>query len=215
MALVSADFLNCVVAIGLGKQDRPSTYQWAATGFLVGRLIGEIEEDGIPKKQYNIYLVTNRHVFAHFEDVGDESFIVGFNPQSAEKGSLKIYSGSLAEAGERMWTAHSDEDVAVIPLNVVLLKQEERQFEFFRLEENLPTSAKMKSERVSEGDFVYMVGYPLGLVDLDWHYPIVRSGSIARIRDMLDGRKSTFLLDVLNFPRSSGSLSSQGQKLRP
>jgi hypothetical protein len=90
----------------------------------------EIEEDGVPKNVYTIYLVTNRHVFEHFEEAGAKSFVVGFNPESAEKGGVEISSLSLADDGERLWTAHPTEDVAVIPLNVALLKQQERHFEF-------------------------------------------------------------------------------------
>lgn len=205
MALVPPQFLDCIVAIVLSEQDKPSSYQWQATGFLVGRSTQEIEEDGIPKKLYTVYLVTNKHVLEEFEEKGNESFVVGFNPHSAEKVGVKIYSGLLVQNGERLWTAHNSEDVAVTQTNVVLLKEEGRQFEFFRLDENLLSAAKMKSEGVSEGDFVYVLGYPMGLVDQDWHYPIVRSGSIARIRDVLEGHRSQFLLDLLNFPGSSGS----------
>jgi hypothetical protein len=57
----------------------------------------------------------------------------------------------------------------------------------------------------SEGDFVYILGFPMPMkfVDPDRHYPVVRSGSIARIRDTLAGRKTDFLIDVFVFPRNS------------
>jgi V8-like Glu-specific endopeptidase len=195
-----------VVTVGIQNKKQPGLFAWQATGFLVGQPIREIkEEDAVPKTLSLIYLVTNKHVFEHFEETGHESFAAGFNPQPAAKSEVAVYVSSLLKDGERQWTGHHTEDVAVIPVNAPLLKQQGRQFESFRLKANIWSVAKMKSEGVSEGDFVYILGYPMGIVDQDWHYPIVRSGSIARIRDVLDGRRSLFLLDIQNFPGSSGS----------
>jgi V8-like Glu-specific endopeptidase len=195
-----------VVTIGIRNKNQPNLVAWQATGFLVGQPIREIkEEDAVPKTLSLIYLVTNKHVFEHFENTGYESFAAGFNPQAAAKSEVAVYMGSLVKNEERQWTAHHTEDVAVVPVNAPFLKHQGRQFEFFRLKANIWSVAKMKSEGVSEGDFVYILGYPMGIVDQDWHYPIVRSGSVARIRDVLDGHRSQFLLDIQNFPGSSGS----------
>jgi len=206
VVLIPPQFFDCVVTVGIQNKKQPGLFAWQATGFLVGQPIREIkEEDAVPKTLSLIYLVTNKHVFEHFEETGHESFAAGFNPQPAAKSEVAVYVSSLLKDGERQWTGHHTEDVAVIPVNAPLLKQQGRQFESFRLKANIWSVAKMKSEGVSEGDFVYILGYPMGIVDQDWHYPIVRSGSIARIRDVLDGRRSLFLLDIQNFPGSSGS----------
>jgi len=57
---------------------------------------------------------------------------------------------------------------------------------------------------ISEGDSVYVLGYPMDLQNPDWHHMIIRSGIIARMRDMLDGVNSNFLLDAPVFPGNSG-----------
>ena len=57
---------------------------------------------------------------------------------------------------------------------------------------------------VSEGDGVYVLGYPMGLVDERLQYPVVRAGCIARIRDLLDGASEEFLVDAPVFPGNSG-----------
>jgi hypothetical protein len=60
--------------------------------------------------------------------------------------------------------------------------------------------------QLSEGDGVFMLGFPLGAVGGDRNYAIVRSGSIARIRDALSNTSRTFLVDALNVPGNSGGV---------
>ena len=56
MALIPPFFLDCVVAIGF---DSPTAgRQYAATGFLYGKLMTEQGD----KKTYQVFLVTNKHV---------------------------------------------------------------------------------------------------------------------------------------------------------
>lgn len=66
------------------------------------------------------------------------------------------------------------------------------------------TIHEMDKEDVGEGQSVYILGYPMSLVDPNEHYAVLRSGSIARIRDTLEGRSPTFLLDAFIFPGNSG-----------
>ena len=57
---------------------------------------------------------------------------------------------------------------------------------------------------ITEGDFVYVLAYPMGLVGHDSHYVIAKSGSIARITDVLERRSDDFLVDAFVFHGSSG-----------
>jgi hypothetical protein len=58
---------------------------------------------------------------------------------------------------------------------------------------------------LSEGDGVYVMGFPLGLVGEHRDYVIARQGAIARVRDCLDLSSKDFLIDCAIFPGSSGS----------
>lgn len=77
----------------------------------------------------------------------------------------------------------------------------------FRSEDALLTRAKAKELGLSEGDGVYVLGFPMGLVGQREDYVIVRQGAIARVRDVLvldSTEPSTFLVDSFIFPGNSG-----------
>ena len=57
---------------------------------------------------------------------------------------------------------------------------------------------------IAEGNGVFVLGFPLGLVGKERNYPIVRHGIIARIQDWLRGDERTFLIDAAVFPGNSG-----------
>jgi len=63
---------------------------------------------------------------------------------------------------------------------------------------------QMKNNHLSEGDRVYALGFPMGLVTKERQYVICRGGYIARIRDYLEDRTTDFLIDAFVFPGNSG-----------
>lgn len=196
MALLPPGFLDCVVAIGSDAEGSSDGPKWIGTGFLVGRPVTKEDET----VGYNVFLVTNKHVLKNMT-----SFSVGFNPEKG--GSIRIYHFSLVHEGTKIWTGHhrDDVDVAVALLQVKPLREDHRRFNYFRVDQgNLLSIEQMKEQGISEGDLIYILGYPMALVDPDWHYAIARSGSIARIGDALERRKPEFLLDANVFPGNSG-----------
>ena len=72
MALIPPIFLDCVVAVGF--PDENGRKKWSASGFLYGKLV---EEGSGEEKTYEIFLITNRHVFE-----GLDSAFVRFNPKA-------------------------------------------------------------------------------------------------------------------------------------
>ena len=64
--------------------------------------------------------------------------------------------------------------------------------------------AYSKDAGISEGDGIFILGFPMGMVEPSRQYVICRSGVIARVRDALDGRSKDFLVDSLVFPGNSG-----------
>ncbi len=91
-----------------------------------------------------------------------------------------------------------------MPIYYKRLEEYALQLDYFGSESRVATIEKMKELGVTEGDFVYVLGFPMGLVGEVRNSVIVRSGCIARMRDVLNGTGHEFLLYVPIFPGNSG-----------
>ena len=194
MALIPTFFLDCVSAIGIEVENKKI---WTATGFLVGKFYKE-ESDA---KNYFVFLVTNKHVLKD-----KKSIIVRFNPKSSSESAALDFSISLLDEGNKpKWVGHPNEDidVAAIAINTKTLRDMDRKYDYFKPEHiiNIKDAA---TEGISEGSFVYALGYPMGIVDPDRQYVISKSGTIARIRDAFEGKRNEFIIDISIFPGNSG-----------
>ena len=200
MALIPPTFLNSVVALGGPGED--GLIQYSATGFLYGHPTGQTATNG--NKYYWVFLVTNRHVFS---DASERSTTLHarFNrPMGAE---AKIYPLQLQEAiGMHSWTVHPDPgiDVAVLKLDEQQLEADGIEFFFFQSDAHTFTYNQALESGVSEGDGVFVLGFPLGQAGDERNYAIVRQGIIARVQDWLKGQAPSFLVDASIFPGNSG-----------
>ena len=195
MALIPPFFLDCVVAIGLLASN--GTKEWVASGFLFGEFV---ERKSPTEATYRVYLVTNRHVFE-----GLQTAYVRFNPEANEPArefDLQLHDPD----GKLKWVAHPDHtiDIAITPINVALLKEQHIKFSWFQGDQHVMDRKKANELGLSEGDGVYVLGFPMGLVGGERNYVIVRQGTIARIRDALAGSSKEFLIDSTIFPGNSG-----------
>ncbi|MGD0950871.1 MAG: serine protease [Methanotrichaceae archaeon] len=198
MALIPKIFLDCVTAIGVRNPDGSS--KWIGTGFLVGRLF-ETDQNGI--KQYHTFLVTNKHVLTDRKNI-----IARFNPEPSSGNTAKDYTIELVDAkGKSLWIGHphNDVDVAVIYINPTVLRSDGRKFACFQADESILSIKGMAEAGISEGDFIYALGFPLGIVGPEMQYVIARSGIVARISDTLEGKTKDFIADISNYPGNSGS----------
>lgn len=190
MALIPPTFFDSVVAIGTRTQNGAT--QWIASGFLYGKFVSKVNEE---TPSYRVYLVTNRHVID-----GIQNCILRFN--SLEEETAKEYPIDKS----KNWALHPNPeiDVAVVSINVDLLKEDNIQFDFFRNDLWCADIDKMNEEEFSEGDSCYTLGFPMGLVGEMHNYVIARSGILARIRDLKARASTTFLVDSFVFPGNSG-----------
>jgi S1-C subfamily serine protease len=195
MALIPPFFIDCVVAIG--ADDAEGKRKWIASGFLYGHPLTNSEGD---QKLYKVLLVTNRHVFQ-----GLTKAYLRFNPQ-ADEPAREYNLDLLDKDGNPLWLANPKgaADIAVIPINFNLLKEHAMQVAFFRSDEHVASTEKMNELGITEGDFAYVLGFPMGLIGGQRNTVVVRSGSIARIRDALTKANQTFLVDAFVFPGNSG-----------
>ncbi len=187
--------MDCVVAIGVLNDKNEKV--WAGTGFLFGKHVSSTP-DG--QKQYQVYLVTNKHVLA-----GHRTVILRFNPQVGQ--AVKDYVETVIDgAGSPLWTGHpnANADVAVWSVNPNVLQSGGMKFSFFRSDESVLRRADMIAREVIEGDSAFVLGFPMGLMAVDHQYVILRGGTIARVRDFLDSRSDEYIIDVQVFPGNSG-----------
>ena len=200
MALIPPGFLNSVVALGGPSQDGDVRY--TATGFLYGFPTEQTNENGA--NLYRIFLVTNRHVVEQAAK-RKSGMQARFNrPIGA---GANVYPLKLNEPdGSPSWTVHPDPgiDVAVISMNPNRLKQDGIEFSWFPSDTQTFTLEQARTSEVSEGDGVFVLGFPMGIAGDERNYAIVRQGIIARAQDWLKGDAQTFLIDASIFPGNSG-----------
>jgi len=210
MAVIPPRYIDCVVAIGTNDNGGK---RWIGTGFLYGDLI-EITED--KNNRYAIFLVTNKHVLNNLDLI-----YVRFNPQTGQ--SAKDYELPLKDStGKIIWTGHSDKeiDVAVIRINAQKILDEGMKFGFFQADKDTADTKELISIEASEGDSIFVLGFPMGIVATDRQHVFVRSGVISRIKDLFEKRSKDFVVDAFVFPGNSGgpvisrpeNMSIQGTK---
>ena len=195
MALLPPAFLDCVVAIGIKIEGKET--QWVASGFLYGHFLNK-QEDG--QSSYRVFLITNRHVFSNLSNV-----LLKFNPTGEE--SAKEYPVDLIDKeGKPIWFTHEDSeiDVAILRINAQVLLQEGIQFSIFTSEGHAANIEKLKELGITEGDGLFILGFPMGLVGTQRNFVIVRNGTIARISDALSRKAKSFIIDASIFPGNSG-----------
>lgn len=211
MVQIPQGFLDAVVAIG--DRSKPDKSDWIATGFLYGRSIPEG-----PAGAIHPFFVTNRHVVK-----GRKALRLRFNPSGGAP--AREYDSPVTDAsGNLLWCGPTDTevDVAVTPIDLNRLQQEGIPAQVFSDSVHAATKTKMQAEGFSEGDFVYVLGFPFGDVGGDRSYVVARSGCLARVGDTLSGQRRDFLIDVPTFPGNSGgpvvskpeALSIQGTPVR-
>lgn len=196
MALIPPVFLNSVVA--LGEQLEDGSIKYNATGFLYGFPSGTSDENG--GKQYYLFLVTNRHVFQQTAERVN-TLHARFNKLSDT--GTNVYAIEMADAS---WTVHPDPDadVAVLNINPNRIKTDGIDFFFFNADKHTVTIEQARTNQVSEGDGIFVLGFPLGEAGEERNYVIVRQGIIARIQNWLKGNAQTFLIDSSIYPGNSG-----------
>ena len=187
---------DSVVAIGI--HDKEGIFKGIASGFLYGDYVsGEGE-----KKLYRTFLVTNRHVFEGLNEV-----FLRFNPKTQVEPAHDYLFRLVDATGKAMWAGHPrvEIDVAVAPISVKLLLEQGMRAEIICSDENVADIQKMNELGIMEGDGIYVLGFPLGIVGKTRNAVIARSGTIARIQDALSKENAEYLIDAFVFPGNSGS----------
>lgn len=89
----------------------------------------------------------------------------------------------LEDADGKRYTEHPDPnvDVAAVTLNANFFVENGLETAFFNIDSHAVGSAEFLARGGDAGSFVYMLGYPMRLVDMESNAPICRLGCVARI----------------------------------
>jgi hypothetical protein len=193
MAQLPPFFLDALVAFEQGP-DEDGEFNAVASGVLVGFDLGTQDENG--QALYRVGLATARHVFE-----GVSGLHVKFNRgDTAARYPIQL----LDSKREPLWRTHEDFDVAVIPINVEMLKKEGAEFAFVEADKTMADKATMDELGVFAGDDVYVLGFPMGFAGTEKKYAVVRAGSIARLDDEIIREEHGFWIDATVYPGNSG-----------
>lgn len=201
MALLPNFFKDAVVGIcsvGSNKEEKFCI----GTGFLVGDCIN-INEKDLSKRLYRVYLITNKHVVKNKEKI-----YVRFN--NSRMNSTKDYDISLIDVGTKKQLYSEcdmcNADVVAISINVNVLKNDNSKYSFYALEKYSLKISDMVIHGITEGDFVYTLGYPMNLIGDFKMVPICRMGCIANISLLYEKntKDTNFIVDTQTFPGNSG-----------
>ena len=188
MALIPAGYLNAVISLGKVEQ---GDFVHKGSGFLYSHPISQKGD----RTQYHTFMITNKHVLA-----GGISH-VRFN--RVENECVEVHAiSSVTNVG---WAVHPTKDVAALLLlscGPLMNGRDLVKPEVFV--GDVVTPSDEEKQHIVEGNGVFVLGFPLGLVGRTQNYPIVRHGIVARIRDWLRGDEDTFLIDSAAFPGNSG-----------
>jgi hypothetical protein len=189
--LLPQHFLKAVVNIE--EQTPTGDFHTIATGFLLGR---PANEGNSVEQTFTISLVTNKHVL-----INKEMLFLRFDRGS----SHARYDMPLIDKGAQIWATHHNPsvDIAVIPILAGKLKEDNVDFSFIKTDW-IADSRKIKELGITQGDEVFVLGFPMGLSGKANNYAIVRGGTIARLDEEILTDEHSYLIDCTIFPGNSG-----------
>ncbi|MCY3966993.1 MAG: serine protease [bacterium] len=157
------------------------------------------------ENQNTTWFVTCKHVYMGIYH-NSATVLIWINRQDGS-GATPVPVPFTDRLNKPLWTVHEEHDVAVFPVGAVLSDELQSQVavEIFPQRDHSLTKSQAKNSGVSEGDGVFILGFPIGWQESDHHYPVARYGIIAQIKGLFDGWHSTYLVDGSAFGGNSGS----------
>lgn len=189
MAFLPKSYMDSVVSIGYQTLNG---LKWVGTGFIAAKA-----KDSL---RVWLYLVTNRHIIEGQSAI----WIRLHNEAQNTDDAIEV---PLIENGTVMYSVHPNRyvDIAAIHLNGRYLINNNFSIGYIDIDNNAMSSEELRENGVSEGNLAYMLGYPMGLVNVNSKSPICRMGCIARMSKEQIAESNNILMDIQNFPGNSGS----------
>lgn len=193
MSLLPQNYLKTIVGIGIATKQEP--FSALGTGFLVKLDLGFNDNKG--EKIYHGFLVTNKHVLS-----GQKEIILRFNNLNSSYIAVPI---KLEGTHGSHWLDHPEKeiDISVVNINLNALIDREIDFACFNRDDFLVKEDLIRLG-VTNGDEIFVLGFPMGIVGTGKNYPIVRSGIIARIDEETLNIEKQFYIDCSIYGGNSG-----------
>ena len=190
MAIIPEIYKKAVTSIGTRTKDG---VKWIGTGFFAIRTV-DAEGNGRP------FLVTNRHVLK------DEKTIV-LRLRKKDSEAFDTVDVNILDNEKELYYTHPNEkiDIAILPLNGSFFVKNHLDYSAFDIDGHAMDSVTLRQEGVDEGSLIHMLGFPMGLVNVNSTLPICRLGCVARMSDAQIAETQNILVDIQNFPGNSGS----------
>ena len=153
MAIIPNFFINAVLAIGVSNDG--ISKNWIGSGFIVSR------KDKQDPYESTYYIITNKHVVNGFNNI-----YVRFNTKGEQ--FLRDYRINLFdEDNNRLYSEHPNESTDVIAMRFFPQKliDDKSIWGAFDLQTNALSLKEMQNTGVTEGCFVYVLGFPMNLVE--------------------------------------------------
>ncbi|TAK11582.1 MAG: serine protease [Anaerolineae bacterium] len=194
MAIFHPRLINSIVALGETKEGE---FKFTATGFIFGNITHDTKSKG--RFNMSMHLVTNHHVIE-----GLDSIALRVDDRSGT--STRIYELPMYTAeGYRLFESDPELDLAVVSIgNLEPWNNKELGPTHIFSSEAFVSLSQYRDFGVAEGERIFAMGYPMGLVGYDQNLPLVRMGIISRIRDFLDGKSKSIIIDSQIYPGNSG-----------
>lgn len=190
MALLTEEFENTTTVIGAETNGKLG---WIGTGFFVAK---QSKQSG----GSFIFLVTNKHVIQKKDKIKIRQYL--------KTGKINTFDVLLVDdTGKKLYTEHPDNkvDIAVVQLSGQFIQNNIDKIKAFDFENAAMTSEQYLDEGGFDGSSVFMLGFPMGIIDAYSTTPICRRGCIARFKQNDIKNTKNFILDIQNFPGNSGS----------
>lgn len=171
-----------------------SNIAWIGTGFFVGRSAGE-------DNQVFPFLVTNKHVVSDIDNVV-------IRMKKKDNDTLQTVDVNLKDKkGESLYKTHNQDniDIAVLPISAQFVIDNNLDFCCFNIDTNAMSTTELRKNGADEGSIIYMLGFPMGLVNECSNLPICRMGCVSRMSETQIKEQHNILIDIQNFPGNSGS----------
>ena len=191
MSVIPLNYINAVAAVGYRKPS--GAIKYTGSGFVYGVEAPPGTDD---ERTYYSFVVTNGHVVEGL----DRPFVrQSYLPTVDHPNWMNVKGDCPRES----WTVHPDDkvDVAVYPIYTPDLGVGP---EAFYNDTDVLSPCDMADAEFLEGSEIFVLGFPLGLVDEKMNYVIARKGIVARIMDWYEGITKCYLIDSLNYPGNSG-----------
>jgi Trypsin-like peptidase domain len=196
MSLVPPNYLDAVAVVEEARQaEDAQKFAPIATGTIIGYEAPDQSEAEKDETMFAVFLVTNRHVIE-----GRSELWLRFN-QGA--GSKRFRIAVTDEDGNDQFFISKKFDVAAVGLNAVALRDAGAEFDVIP-ERALLDLTGLEEAKVTGGESIFVLGFPMGITGTQRKYAIVRGGVVARVdRDIVE-ETGGFLIDCPVFPGNSG-----------